>query len=267
MALTQILLRRDLSVTWNTSNPVLAQGEIALEEDNAEFKIGDGTTSYTNLLYYGNRQYQNVVEFYSSTGTWTVPLSLRYTGARWRVTIVGAGGGGGGTPATASHIGNGGGSGGLVIGTYTYAAGVNTMSYTVGTGGTGAANAAGTAGGATSSTYNSITFAAGGGGGGAASGTVNGGGTGGTATGGSVNIPGWVGDSGGVAATNLGIFGAGASAPRLLGWGEQLRGAAATGTGIDAQGYGAGGSGGKNGATATSRAGGAGARGAIIIEY
>jgi hypothetical protein len=38
-------LRRGLSSEWTSSNPVLAQGEMAVELDTHQFKIGDGVTN------------------------------------------------------------------------------------------------------------------------------------------------------------------------------------------------------------------------------
>jgi len=45
------LQRRGSSAQWLESNPILAPGEIGLEIDTQTFKIGDGITSWDNLLY------------------------------------------------------------------------------------------------------------------------------------------------------------------------------------------------------------------------
>lgn len=52
MAIT-IQLRRDTQANWNTINPILAQGEMALETDTDQFKIGDGILTYSALPYGG----------------------------------------------------------------------------------------------------------------------------------------------------------------------------------------------------------------------
>lgn len=52
---TQLQLRRGLSSEWASSNPILAQGELAVELDTHQFKIGDGITHW-NLLSYGGLQ-------------------------------------------------------------------------------------------------------------------------------------------------------------------------------------------------------------------
>lgn len=49
----QIQLRRDTAANWATNNPVLAQGEIGLETDTQQFKIGDGTLAWAALSYGG----------------------------------------------------------------------------------------------------------------------------------------------------------------------------------------------------------------------
>jgi hypothetical protein len=277
----QLQYRRDTASNWTSANPTLLAGEPAFETDTGKFKIGDGTTAWTSLAYYGVNEYQygnNIVVFTTGTSaSWTVPTALRYTAAtsfngvagQWKVTLVGGGGAGGGTSTVAGQVGNGGGSSGLVISYYAYVTGQNTMTYTIGAGGTaGAAGAAGNAGAATTTIYNSVTYSAGGGSGGATHATVNGGGAGGTssaAVGGQWS--GNKGDTGGTNSATLALVGSGGATPLGFGWGGQNAGTAAGSAGITGQGYGAGGSGARNGSGTTSLAGGAGAAGILIIEY
>lgn len=47
-----IQLRRGTQAQWSSANPVLADGEIVVETDTRQVKIGNGTTAY-NLLPYG----------------------------------------------------------------------------------------------------------------------------------------------------------------------------------------------------------------------
>lgn len=49
--MTRIQLRRDTAANWTTDNPVLAQGEPAVETDTGKRKLGDGTTAWTSLAY------------------------------------------------------------------------------------------------------------------------------------------------------------------------------------------------------------------------
>ena len=45
--------RRDTSSNWTSNNPTLAAGEIGVETDTNQFKIGDGSTVWTSLSYAG----------------------------------------------------------------------------------------------------------------------------------------------------------------------------------------------------------------------
>lgn len=46
-----IQLRRGTQAQWSSANPVLADGEIVVETDTRQVKIGDGTTTYNSLSY------------------------------------------------------------------------------------------------------------------------------------------------------------------------------------------------------------------------
>lgn len=46
-----IQFKRGTSAQWTSQNPVLADGEPALETDTGKIKIGDGTTEWGDLLY------------------------------------------------------------------------------------------------------------------------------------------------------------------------------------------------------------------------
>lgn len=49
--MTRIQIRRDTSNNWTTYNPVLADGEFALETDTRKLKIGNGEQPYNDLAY------------------------------------------------------------------------------------------------------------------------------------------------------------------------------------------------------------------------
>jgi len=49
----QIQFRRDTSISWTNANPVLASGEMGIELDTKQFKIGDGNTRWSLLPYGG----------------------------------------------------------------------------------------------------------------------------------------------------------------------------------------------------------------------
>jgi hypothetical protein len=46
-----IQLRRDTAANWASINPTLASGEMGLETDTNLFKIGDGSTAWSALVY------------------------------------------------------------------------------------------------------------------------------------------------------------------------------------------------------------------------
>lgn len=50
----RIQQRRDSTSGWNTANPILAHGEIGVNIDNWNYKIGDGVTAWNDLPYIGN---------------------------------------------------------------------------------------------------------------------------------------------------------------------------------------------------------------------
>ena len=47
----QIQLRRSTQSEWSAENPVLKVGEIVVESDTRQVKIGDGVTNYNSLNY------------------------------------------------------------------------------------------------------------------------------------------------------------------------------------------------------------------------
>lgn len=50
---TLIQLRRGTAAQWTAANPVLAQGEIGIELDTGQFKVGNGTTAWAGRPYGG----------------------------------------------------------------------------------------------------------------------------------------------------------------------------------------------------------------------
>lgn len=50
---TLLELRRDTAANWTSANPTLAAGEPGLETDTRKLKIGDGSTAWTSLGYFG----------------------------------------------------------------------------------------------------------------------------------------------------------------------------------------------------------------------
>ena len=49
----RIQFRRDTTAHWTSINPILLQGEFAYSLDTGFAKIGDGTSTWTQLTYFG----------------------------------------------------------------------------------------------------------------------------------------------------------------------------------------------------------------------
>ncbi|OGI00319.1 MAG: hypothetical protein A2Y25_01670 [Candidatus Melainabacteria bacterium GWF2_37_15] len=50
---TAIQLRHDTASNWTTDNPTMAAGEMGIETDTKRIKVGDGSTAWNSLSYYG----------------------------------------------------------------------------------------------------------------------------------------------------------------------------------------------------------------------
>jgi len=53
MPFIQLQIRRDTATNWTTSNPILASGEIGINLDTYQYKIGNGTQGWNLLPYAG----------------------------------------------------------------------------------------------------------------------------------------------------------------------------------------------------------------------
>src|SRR5271165_3604426 len=49
----QIEWRNGTASSWTSTNPILSQGEKGVETDTGQFKIGNGTSTWTSLSYNG----------------------------------------------------------------------------------------------------------------------------------------------------------------------------------------------------------------------
>lgn len=214
-------------------------------------------------------------QVFSGSGTWTKPTGC----TRIVIEAVGGGGAGGnvdGQGASTAGTGGGGGAGFHGETGFLDVSAVVSAAVTIGAAGAiaGGTSADGGSGGSTSITIGATTYTCGGGGGGGgmvAGGTIGGsqdGGAGGTGTNvvGGANI-GSVGVYNGNGATNT-TSGAGASSPFGTGGRSRHQTSATASNGLDAVGYGAGGSGGATNNTASNAVGGAGVGGYMRIwEY
>lgn len=69
---TQIQVRRGTASSWTSANPTLAAGEWGYETDTGLAKIGDGSTTWTSLGYFGG---SNTLEFNEETASYVLILA------------------------------------------------------------------------------------------------------------------------------------------------------------------------------------------------
>lgn len=60
-----VRLRGDVAANWTANNPVLAQDEIGIERDTNRLKIGDGSTPWADLPYWGLGDHQHNDLYYT----------------------------------------------------------------------------------------------------------------------------------------------------------------------------------------------------------
>ncbi len=70
---TLIQFRRDTAANWTSINPILAQGELGLETDTSNYKIGDGVTAWNTLIYYQLSPQIPALLFSTQPSNMTVP--------------------------------------------------------------------------------------------------------------------------------------------------------------------------------------------------
>ena len=58
-----IQIRNDVEANWVSANPILAQGELAITTDTTpkKIKIGDGTSNWSNLVYFDQYNFDQYV--------------------------------------------------------------------------------------------------------------------------------------------------------------------------------------------------------------
>lgn len=57
----KIRTRRDIAAHWTAVNPILAEGEEALEMDTQQYKVGDGLTPWNDLPYWSSRPFVKTI--------------------------------------------------------------------------------------------------------------------------------------------------------------------------------------------------------------
>lgn len=56
----KIQMRRDTAANWTSNNPTLSAGEIGFETDTYKLKIGNGSTAWTSLAYFGGTETRKI---------------------------------------------------------------------------------------------------------------------------------------------------------------------------------------------------------------
>lgn len=90
MGVSKIQLRRGTSSAWSTANPVLSEGEPGLDTTLDKIKIGDGSTAWNSLPFYGEDIFRfdstiNGIVYYDTTRSkWLsdliIPVEVGKTG-------------------------------------------------------------------------------------------------------------------------------------------------------------------------------------------
>jgi hypothetical protein len=79
---TKIQIRRGTATQWTSANPTLASGEFGLETNTGKVKLGNGTTAWTSLAYFGNLEALDNVGDVVITSATTGQV-LQYNGTNW----------------------------------------------------------------------------------------------------------------------------------------------------------------------------------------
>lgn len=101
-------LKRDTAAAFTTADTLLLEGEIGYELDTGKFKIGDGSTTWTSLGYYGTDQVPEGATnlYFTAQRDYDAAKAMLVAGSNVTITpddgtktliLAAAGGGGGGT--------------------------------------------------------------------------------------------------------------------------------------------------------------------------
>ena len=79
---TKIQIRRGTATQWTSANPTLSAGEWGLETNTGKVKLGDGSTAWTSLAYFGNLEALDNVGDVVITSATTGQV-LQFNGTNW----------------------------------------------------------------------------------------------------------------------------------------------------------------------------------------
>lgn len=80
----KIQIRRGTSSEWTSSNPILSEGELGLETDTNKVKVGNGTSTWTQLSYLIDSFATSIADKVSKSGGDTITVT---TGSTVPLTI------------------------------------------------------------------------------------------------------------------------------------------------------------------------------------
>jgi len=72
----EIQTRRGTAAEWTSVDPILASGELGFETDTNKFKIGDGSTVWSSLVYFATETYYDDLYLLLTGGTLTGELTI-----------------------------------------------------------------------------------------------------------------------------------------------------------------------------------------------
>ena len=73
--LNRYILRKDSSEKWTENNPILALGEVGYDTTHKYFKVGDGSTRWSELKYYCETDFDALTDRVSTLETSVTDLS------------------------------------------------------------------------------------------------------------------------------------------------------------------------------------------------
>ena len=82
--IVRIQMRRGLKSEWESSDPILSDGEIGVERDTGDFKIGNGVKSWSELDY-ANTSLVDGDEFDFSDGVLRIAMDKYQLGSNTAV--------------------------------------------------------------------------------------------------------------------------------------------------------------------------------------
>ncbi len=75
--IVRIQVRRDTAANWASANPILASGEFGYETDTGKLKVGNGTTTWSQLDYVTADVVHLSANDFAGSGSFDDPITIR----------------------------------------------------------------------------------------------------------------------------------------------------------------------------------------------